>query len=1378
MHLAPSLGLAALQAAALLVGFAAQPASAVPLGFNETDFDPLPYYNGSFGLDVLGKRNDPQDFYLRIMPVGASIVRGQPRAPEDVNHEDNGFRKALRDKLRFDGWKVNMVGSISSGKMADNDVEAIPGETIDQTHERIRRSAPIWQPNVYLINCGTNDASASSGQNGAGERMRNMIETMFSHTPDAVVILSTLLQHGRVQPQVENINRQYRSLVQQMQGPDPKNPRAKVFLAEMQDGFITHPRDIWDNIHPNWEGFRKMAAVWVNAINKVNDLNWLKAPNGNTRFPDGDSHSTCTKEPGSGANNPHGAGVKILFAGDTTIRDDGAYRHQSNAKGQIFSERLPSGSMIYWAQLTDFGAPREQALDELVVVDESTDNMWVYVNRGGGRFDAKASFKVNHYCIIRGIRWGDINGDGLDDYICIAPDGTPFVAINTSKLGQTVPTFGNFFQWRNPIAGYAQDRVLLGDIDGDGRLDYCVRHDNGNIHCYRNGGLGNGAAYWQDIGSGGPTFLNKNTGDARGLRFIDINGDGRSDWVWISVEGATRIFINKRGEGKGLVPYWQEAAAAHPGMGETVSAERRYINFGRVYGSGFADYTRFRDNECDGRTCLFTITAWENRAMDGNGGRWQKGDGAFWGDMTGTGFDDYVWISAFGEVNIFPNKATKSNFDWYKSIAWGTRTMFATGFNRRQLHIGDWNGDGLADIIGVDRATGELTIWYNNWNGRTFGFNKRVAGGTANRCTIGWGVLYHDTAHHFADITGNGKVDYICVYPNGRMTAMLNTDTGFGDAGQIKYTEDLDRANFKFADVNGDGLADILHVDKFTGDARVFYNQGPERNPAGNSGSSFRWARPTAAYRGTRRGANMHYPSLSGQGRADMVDIEPNSAHGWISFNTCPAGGDDGDIVDPRLPAYSPGGPGDDDNDKDHWFCDQAPGAWSTRRWKEFDMGGWLLDRTAYYSGGDRNWPNPSPTHGVPRIIAEYEYDNRDYAFSWPGPQCQSIIYDCSLDTSELRNPRVCRAHWRRAFSLWSMRNFAFYMQAFHSTILRSVVRTSFDTSLIARNFLVVENPSMSASAWITIASGMVATFAAVVPGTAGAGGALAGILTAGAGIAAGVEGSPSLDPRFDTFGDLENKLGAIMDAVDEATAKYFHRLIVEKPPNNDIVRGTELARIVESGDMANQDFALGEGIIDAKVQRQLLRAPLLSEVWNAQDVFIVKFGREQIDTPDFKYSPCFGTNQGVSELGRHNACPGDANYQIVRWSSDWRKVFAEGLGTAKDKLELLDFTKEQIVTRALQLQQATGEWRPRGMGFLEQQLKDLASRTERPVDSMAWFNIPVCDLTTLGGQFAVPRNCALELNEPSRTMLCMNEIIRVNCRKVTLRGKEWVFQL
>lgn len=54
-----------------------------------------------------------KDFYLRILPLGASITEGSQST------DGNGYRKWLRLQLRFKGWKVNMVGSKQNGNMAD-----------------------------------------------------------------------------------------------------------------------------------------------------------------------------------------------------------------------------------------------------------------------------------------------------------------------------------------------------------------------------------------------------------------------------------------------------------------------------------------------------------------------------------------------------------------------------------------------------------------------------------------------------------------------------------------------------------------------------------------------------------------------------------------------------------------------------------------------------------------------------------------------------------------------------------------------------------------------------------------------------------------------------------------------------------------------------------------------------------------------------------------------------------------------------------------------------------------------------------------------------------------------------------------------------------
>jgi hypothetical protein len=57
---------------------------------------------------------NPPSFYARILPLGASIVWGVGSS------NGNGFRKPLRDGLRQEGWKVNMVGSQNHGPMVDS----------------------------------------------------------------------------------------------------------------------------------------------------------------------------------------------------------------------------------------------------------------------------------------------------------------------------------------------------------------------------------------------------------------------------------------------------------------------------------------------------------------------------------------------------------------------------------------------------------------------------------------------------------------------------------------------------------------------------------------------------------------------------------------------------------------------------------------------------------------------------------------------------------------------------------------------------------------------------------------------------------------------------------------------------------------------------------------------------------------------------------------------------------------------------------------------------------------------------------------------------------------------------------------------------------
>jgi hypothetical protein len=301
------------------------------------------------------------------------------------------------------------------------------------------------------------------------------------------------------------------------------------------------------------------------------------------------------------------------------------------------------------------------------------------------------------------VHWGDVNNDGLDDYICIGAEGNMYVSYNR---GGNPPTFEHAGKYRDVPAGYSQENVRIADIDGDGRVDYCVTAANGDIHCWRNAGVGD-AHHWVDIGT---VFTGKGMGDIKGTRFADINGDHRDDWIWMYEDtGKTRIFTNSRGRYFGHVPYWQEAAAAHKGPG----GKRDEIKFGRIYGQKGhgADYIRVIPYRVTG-PWIYAFDLWQNNGL---GGTKMKSDGSRYCDMTGKGRDDELWIWTTGRVQYWSNVNTNGHLS--SPWKWGTPVdifdMDMNGRDRRDVHFADWDGDGKCDILHHSRITGDIEWWSN-----------------------------------------------------------------------------------------------------------------------------------------------------------------------------------------------------------------------------------------------------------------------------------------------------------------------------------------------------------------------------------------------------------------------------------------------------------------------------------------------------------------------------------------------------------------------------------------------------------------------------------------------------------------------------------------
>ncbi|KAL2819388.1 hypothetical protein BJX63DRAFT_428611 [Aspergillus granulosus] len=869
---------------------------------------------------------------LRILPLGASITWGL------ASSDNNGYRKALRDQLRSDGFDVNMVGSRSNGEMADNDVEATSGYIIDEVRAAAANSL-IYKPNVVLINAGTNDCRRNLAIDTAGERMRALIMDLLT-APDmshTLIVLSTLLQSGNeiTMSNQPLVNAQYRNLVTDLRGKGHN-----IVLAEMdpQDGEgsnrLTYPDSFADVTHPNDQGYKIMASIWYDAI-KAAVSQGMISPAAEVDL--GDGTGTCNKTPGTG-----------IYAGGHTQRgggeDDGIYYHSSQTQGIVFSFDSNDDNDLK----VFFGRLYRQDRDDILIWEKNNGvaRYDTYMNTGAttNRFKRVGWTSIADNCNETGAHFIDINGDGLDDFVCIGLDGTAYASVNNGDGTPTSPpSFTYLGKWKDR-EGSDQAAVRLGDVDGDGRADYCVLAANGDIRCWRNGWVGEFypdissiscyydglliqvgdqddlPKYWQPLGV---RFTGGNMGDLRGIRFEDINGDGRDDWLWVNVDGQTTTWTNSRScdrgvEGEGLKIVWRQgfqegksSGPTHPGMGSfATSGLRNRVHFARIIGQpqdfgllGRQDYAFFDIKAKESGGYTWDLHVWKNV---GHGATKIKADGNRYCNMQGheDGRMDFVWILSKGDMRIYPNKGLSEFSDSSESY-WGSdyvifdpSSVFGRDLDRRDLHLADWDGDGVCDIIWTDPDNANrMHVWRNRIK-ETGSYNWEYHFDGTPSCNEKRGIGFFDRPVHMADITGNGMADYLCVEPDGRTWGYVHDSNGWEYMDQIKFAEDRDRANLQWADVNGDGRADLIHTNKFTGDGTVWYSNG--RKDIG--GSRFHWVNSGVLYSGAAAGACTYFPDLDGDGRADLhaiINSLDNTADSW--YNRCGGvkdhTGDDGPII-------------------------------------------------------------------------------------------------------------------------------------------------------------------------------------------------------------------------------------------------------------------------------------------------------------------------------------------------------------------------------------------------------------------------------------------------------------------------------------------------
>ena len=207
---------------------------------------------------------------LRVMPLGDSITESYGW------HEGSGYRAALRQMLVDKGFEVDMVGSVRSFPNGFCNPDVTKDAVDDCEHDghggwqidHIRANLPLWfrtveDPHVILLLIGTNDFGAHNDDDHVIDRYDALLDELAAYQPGATIIAASLLPRDQGWDD-GYLNPKFNDLLFDRVALHAEKGQKVVYL-DLYNA-VERGTDFIDNLHPNANGYRKMAAAWCDAI--------------------------------------------------------------------------------------------------------------------------------------------------------------------------------------------------------------------------------------------------------------------------------------------------------------------------------------------------------------------------------------------------------------------------------------------------------------------------------------------------------------------------------------------------------------------------------------------------------------------------------------------------------------------------------------------------------------------------------------------------------------------------------------------------------------------------------------------------------------------------------------------------------------------------------------------------------------------------------------------------------------------------------------------------------------------------------------------------------------------------------------------------------
>lgn len=180
---------------------------------------------------------------------------------------------------------------MNAGDFPDGDNEGHRGEIIAEIAAHSLEG--IYEaPNIVLLHAGTNDIFHNKDPDGAPDRLVDLIDLIFSKNANAVIFVCKIIpaspvKHATTAAKIPAFNAKIPGIVESF-----TSRNKKVVMVDMNKDFDP-AADLVDGLHPNTQGYAKMAERYYNAIIQAAEDGKISKPGTPSKAP----ATNCRAEP-------------------------------------------------------------------------------------------------------------------------------------------------------------------------------------------------------------------------------------------------------------------------------------------------------------------------------------------------------------------------------------------------------------------------------------------------------------------------------------------------------------------------------------------------------------------------------------------------------------------------------------------------------------------------------------------------------------------------------------------------------------------------------------------------------------------------------------------------------------------------------------------------------------------------------------------------------------------------------------------------------------------------------------------------------------------------------------------------------------------------